>query len=43
MTKLFLKHPILFLAVWWKLKTDEGNDYINHFKKNVKENLFGRK
>lgn len=42
MMKLFLKNPILFVAVWWTLKTQEGNEHIAYFKNKVKENIFGK-
>jgi hypothetical protein len=41
--KLFLKHPVIFVAVWWNLKVSEGNEYISQFKNDLKGNLFGKK
>lgn len=43
MMKLFLKNPIIFVAVWWNLKVSEGNEYISQFKKELKGYLFERK
>lgn len=40
--KLFLKNPIIFIAVWYRLKVMEGNEYISSFKKKGKK-LFARK
>lgn len=42
MKKLFLKHPIIFIAVWYKLKVMDGNEYISRFKEKGKK-LFARK
>lgn len=41
--KLFLKNPIIFIAVWYRLKVMEGNEHISNFKKYMKgKKLFGK-
>ena len=39
--KLFLKNPIIFIAVWYRLKVMEGNEYLSGLKKKGKK-LFGK-